>query len=78
MPAALIAQLIATLGPSALQLIDTLVANWTNPAGITPAQWQALSASLKQTSTDRMTAALTEAGIDPSSPQGQKLLALAK
>jgi hypothetical protein len=37
-----------------------------------------LSASLKQSAKDHMTAQLTAAGIDPNSPQGQALLALAK
>lgn len=78
MSAALIIQLLAQFGPSAINLITTLIQNAENNQVVTSAQWAALAASLQQTATDRMTAQLKAAGIDPASAQGQALLALTK
>ena len=78
MSAVLIAQLLATFGPSAIQLIDTLIAQIQNKGDVTPAQWASLSAALKSNAADEMTKVLQAQGIDPASPQGQALLALVK
>ena len=78
MPASLIVQLLATFGPPAVNAIDTLITKWQTNGVVTAEEWAALSASLKQSASDRMKAQLVAAGIDPASPQGQALLALAK
>ena len=76
MSAALILQLLAQFGPPAIQLIDTLIAKWQTNGTVTADEWTALSAMLKQSASDRMTAQLKAAGIDPASAQAQALLAL--
>lgn len=78
MPAALIIQLLATFGPSAVTLIDTLISKWQTSGSVTPDEWAALSAGLKLSAQDHMKASLVAAGIDPASSQGVALLALAK
>lgn len=78
MPAQLIVQLLATFGPSAVNLVDTLITQWKSNADVTPEQWSALSASLKQTAQDRMKAQLVSAGVDLNSPAAQAMLLLAK
>jgi sensor domain CHASE-containing protein len=77
MPITLIVSLLTTFGPGAVQLITTLIAGWESNQTITQAQWAALAASLNQTAHDKMLAQLAAAGIDPASPQGVAMLALA-
>lgn len=77
MNAALIAQLLATFGPSAIGLIDTLITKIQTKGEVSAAEWVALSADLRRTGKDIMLAALAQAGIDPNSTQGQALLAAA-
>ena len=74
MSAALIAQLLATFGPSAITLINTLITKIEANGSVTAAEWATLSASVTQTAKQRMQLALSEAGIDPTSPQGVALL----
>lgn len=76
MPVSLIVTLIETLGPKALDLIDTLIAKWSTNGSVTAAEWATLSAMLKQSASDRMKLALTAQGIDPASAQGIALIAL--
>ena len=78
MPIALIVQLLTTFGPGAVQLITSLIAKWETNGTVTAAEWATLTASLTQTAQSRMLAQLTAAGIDPASPQGVAMLALAK
>jgi len=78
MPAALIIQLIATFGPAAVTLIDTLITKYQTNGVVTADEWATLSASLKLSAADHMKAQLLAAGIDPSSPQAVALLALSK
>lgn len=78
MPAALIAQLIIALGPSAIGLIDTLIAKWSANGTVSADEWATLSASLKLSANDHMKAQLTAAGIDLTSPNAVALLALTK
>jgi len=77
MPLSVIITLLTTFGPGAVQLITTLIASWDSNVTITPAQWATLVASLNQTAHDKMLAQLAAAGIDPASPQGVAMLALA-
>jgi sensor domain CHASE-containing protein len=76
MPVSLIITLLTTFGPSAVQLITSLINKWETNGTVTAAEWATLSASLTQTAKDRMKLQLTAAGIDPASPQGVALLAL--
>jgi hypothetical protein len=78
MPAALILQLLVTYGPSAIQLIDTLIGQIQANGVVTVAEWTTLSASLKLSASDHAKAQLTAAGIDPASPQGIAFLAMVK
>lgn len=71
---AMIAQLIIQVGwPMAQQII----ANVQSKAEVTPENWAALLAMSQQTAKDRMLLQLQAAKIDPASPQGVALLALA-
>jgi hypothetical protein len=78
MPVALVISLLTTFGPSAVQLITSLISKWETNGSVTAAEWAALTVSLTQTAQDRMKAQLVAAGIDPTSPQGLAMLALAK
>ena len=78
MPVTLIIALLTTFGPSAVTLIDTLITKWQTGGSVTAAEWATLSSALKQTASDRMTLALSSAGIDANSPQGQALLQYTK
>lgn len=77
MSAALIAQLLATFGPSAITLIDGLIKKIEAKGDVTTDEWTILSTSVRVTSKDVMLAALKQAGIDAASPQGVALLAAA-
>lgn len=78
MPITLIISLLTTFGPSAVNLITTLISKWETNGAVTSAEWATLTTSLNQTALQRMTAQLTAAGIDPNSAQGQAMLALTK
>ncbi len=77
MSAALIIQLLATFGPSAITLIDGLIKKVETKGDVTPDEWATLTASVRQTGKDRMLIVLQTAGIDPASSQGIALLAAA-
>lgn len=70
----LIAQLLATFGPAAVQLIDTLIQKIHTSGTVTPEEWASLRTQALQTAKDRMLLQLQAAGIDPTSPQGQLML----
>ena len=78
MPIQLIVQLLTIFGPSAVQLIDTLITKWQANGIVTAAEWADLKALLKQTSQDQMAAMLTKAGIALDDPHAVALLALEK
>lgn len=78
MPAALIAQLIIVLGPPAIGFITGLIAKWETGTPVTQTEWNTMTSALSQTAADRMKANLIASGIDPTSPQGIAMLALAK
>lgn len=78
MPATAIISLLVTYGPTAINLITTLIQTAEGNGNVTAAQWAALTAQLNQTAQDRMLLALKAAGIDPTSAQGVAMLALAK
>lgn len=75
---ALIAQLLATFGPSAITLIDGLIKKIEAKGDVTSDEWAILSSDVRKSSSDVMLEALKEAGIDPTSQQGITLLAAAK
>lgn len=77
MSAALIIQLLATFGPSAIKLIDDLIGKIETKGDVTAAEWQTISAAVRQTAKDRMLVTLQTAGIDPTSPMGVALIAAA-
>lgn len=77
MSAALIAQLLATFGPSAIQLIDGLIKKIETKGDVTADEWTILSKDVRVTSSDVMLNALKQTGINPASPQGVALLAAA-
>lgn len=66
MSAALIAQLLATFGPSAIQLIDTLIQKIEAKGDVSATEWATLSVSVRTTAKDEMIKVLTGAGIDPA------------
>jgi len=72
MTGAAIAQLIITYGVPFAQKVWQMA---TAPT-VTQADWDALNALSNQSARTKMLDALTKAGIDPASPQGQALLAL--
>lgn len=77
MPVQLIVTLLTTFGPSAIGLIDKLIAKWETNGTVTSAEWSELRAAATQTAKDRMLAALSQSGVDPNSAQGVALLAAA-
>lgn len=77
MKAETIAQLLATFGPPAIQLIDDLIVRIEAKGDVTVTEWQTLSTAVRQTAKDRMLVVLKNANIDPASPQGVALLAAA-
>ena len=76
MPASLIISLIATYGPAAITLVDSLISKMETSGTVTAAEWATLSASLKLTAADHMTAQLNAAGIPLTDPHAVALLAL--
>jgi hypothetical protein len=78
MPVSLIITLLTTFGPGAVQLISGLITQLESNQPVTAQQWATLTASLSQNAQQRMLAQLQAAGIDPKSPQGTAMLALAQ
>ncbi len=78
MPIATIIQLLETFGPSAVQLITSLINKWESNEAVTSAEWATLVASLNLTAQDQMKSMLVKAGIDPTSTQGVAMLNLTK
>lgn len=78
MSAALIAQLLATFGPSAIQLITQLIALAESNTNVTAAQWQTLISSLQVPASTVATNALQNAGVDTSAPLPQAVINLTK
>lgn len=76
MPVALILQLLATYGPAAITLIDSLIKKWETNGIVTVEEWDTLSASLKLSAADHMKAQLSAAGIDPADPHAVALMSL--
>lgn len=75
MTGAMIAQLLLTYGPSAIALVEKLIATWS--AKWTQADIDALKALMNQTAADRMKAQLVAAGVPLDSPQALALIAQA-
>lgn len=71
---AMIAQLIIQVGWPMAQAIWNKAQSGANA---TQADWDQLTAMAKQTAADRMRLQLVAAGIDPTSPQGLAMMALA-
>jgi len=78
MSALAILALIEKFGPSAITLVEFLIAKAESNSTVTGAEWATQIVSLKRTPTDEMTDRLKAAGIDPTSAQGQALLAATK
>lgn len=78
MSAVLIAQLLATFGPSAIQLVTQLIALAESNSNVTAAQWTALIASLQVKPIDVADAALKSAGVDTTTPAAQAIEKLAQ
>lgn len=79
MSAALIAQLLAEFGPSAISLITTLITLIENNQNVTAAQWATLASEIQtSTAASEMTKQLLAAGVQPTSPQFIALVAAAK
>lgn len=74
----LIVQLLSTFGPGAVALITALISKWETNGTVSSAEWSQLTAAIGQNAQAVMLAQLKTAGIDPTSPQGQAMLALAK
>jgi len=75
MSAAVIIQLLETFGPSAIKLIDGLILKFETKGDVSAAEWASLRADRQQTAKDRMTAMLTQAGIDLNSDQAKAFMA---
>ena len=78
MPNKLAIQLLAVFGPPAIDGIGKLIAAWESNGTVTAAQWEALTASLRQSAADHMKAQLAAAGIPLDDPHAVALLGLAK
>lgn len=79
MSAVLIAQLLATFGPSAVNLITQLITNIENNTTVTAAQWATLIAGVTvSTATTEMAKELAAAGIVSTDPRYIALIAATK
>lgn len=76
MSAVLIAQLLATFGPSAIQLITQLIQLAETNTSITSAQWSTLIASLEKTPSNVAVDALKAAGVDTTTTKAQDIVKL--
>ena len=77
MSAALIAQLLVTFGPSAIQLIDTLIVKIEQGGTVSAAEWQAMTAQARVSAKDVLLQRITAAGLDPADPKVAALVAMA-
>lgn len=71
------AALIAAFGPTAITLVDDLIATIEKNGSVTSDEWDAIQAKGNNKAKDLMLNQLQKAGIDPASPQGVALLAAA-
>lgn len=78
MSAALIANLLATFGPSAVQLIDTLIVKIEQKGDVTAAEWQQMSADARRSASDILKTRIAAAGLDPNDPKVQQLIAMSQ
>jgi hypothetical protein len=79
MSAALIAQLIAAFGPSAIQLVGQLITLIESNAMVTSAQWATLVSSITaSTATTEMAKELQAAGIASTDPRYIALISATK
>lgn len=78
MEALAIIGLIEEFGPPAINLVEMLITKAEAKQTVSLADWQAQKNNLSLTAADRMKSRLIAAGIDPASPQGVQMLALAK
>lgn len=72
MPIAILVPLLLQYG---LPFVEKIILLWTSKADVTQADWDSLKALAQNNARTQMLAALSRAGIDPNSPQGQALLA---
>lgn len=78
MSAALIAQLIAAFGPSAINLVTQLIALIESNGTVTSAQWATLISGISaSTAETEMAKQLKAAGISPTDPRYLALIAAA-
>lgn len=79
MSAVLIAQLIGTFGPSAINLVTQLIAMIESNANVTSAQWATLIAEIQgSNATTEMAKQLAAAGITSTDPRYIALIAATK
>ena len=79
MSAALIAQLIAAFGPSAINLVTQLIALIESNGTVTSAQWATLISGISaSTAETEMAKQLKAAGIAPTDPRYIALIAATK
>jgi hypothetical protein len=79
MSAALIAQLIAAFGPSAISLVTQLITLIESNSTVTSAQWATLIAGIEaSTATTEMAKQLQAAGISTTDPRYLALIAATK
>lgn len=78
MSIALAMALLEKFGPPAVGLIEFLIKKVETSGTLTSVEWADQQAALKLTAADEMLGQLKAAGIDPASPQGVAMIALAK
>jgi len=71
------AALIPIIATNGLQVAEKIWQLWSTNSAPTQADWDALKVLGQANAKSQMALALARAGIDPASPQGQALLALA-
>lgn len=71
-----IATIISLILTQGIPVAEKLWQLWSSKTTVTQADWDALQALGKQSARSQMLLALAQNGIDPTSPQGQALLAL--
>jgi hypothetical protein len=77
MSAALIAQLLVTFGPSAISLIDTLIAKIEQGGTVSSAEWAQMSADARRSAKDILLTRIAAAGLDPNDPKVATLVSMA-
>lgn len=71
------AALLAEYGPTAIVLIDELLATIEKKGTVSTEEWDAIQAKGNDTARDRMLKVLASHGIDPESDKGKAFLAAA-